>query len=174
MRRTLSRWIALAAASTCTLSLGCAFATDIFNPGLLSSVGLDPARFLPAPGSVVVAFTNNLPVGVTFVSIKASDAADLTIGARVIETAVDANSTISEVLDCPIGLFSPGSLTNDFQRDPVAAFVTVGDGVEEVQYANAALLSSRDFTCGDLINVIIGPAANEAGIAITIRVVPGR
>ncbi|MBK8915764.1 MAG: hypothetical protein IPM64_14420 [Phycisphaerales bacterium] len=174
MRRNLSRWMALVAASAGTLSLGCAFATDIFNPGLLSSVGLDPARFLPAPGSVVVAFTNNLPVGVTFVSIKASDAADLTIGARVIETAVDANSTVSEVLDCPVGLFAPGSLTDDFQRDPLAAFVAAGDGVVEVPYANSVLLSSRDFTCGDLINVQIGPALNEAGIAITVRVVPGR
>lgn len=177
MKRNLTRWLALGVCVSACQLLGCAVAADIFNPGLLSSVGLDPAALTPSRGSIIITFTNNLTTQAVFYSVVATNANDLAADSRVISTLVDPGQTVNEVVECPVGVFFPGQLTDAFARDPAALTVVGGDGNgSDVNYDNAPLISNRDFNCGDLIAISANATGggDQNGVAIAIRIIPGR
>ena len=147
---------------------GCLIASDLVSPGFISALGLDPGVFFPSHGVVVVSFTNNATAPATFYAYQSVDATDLTRQSRNFSVTVDPGETRNEVLICPVGLISLGTLDANFQPDDVGARV----GGDDVTYTGAALVGGRDFDCGYLIAVRLIPVAGE--LSLSVQVVPGR
>jgi hypothetical protein len=150
-------------------SLGCMIAADLLNPGFLSAMGLNPAALLPSPGVVVVSFTNGSGDPGTFYAFEAASAQDYTAGARNFSVEVDPLATRNEVLECPIGAVSPGSLNESFAVQSVAAVLTTNQGEVTVDYEGSALVGGRDFFCGDLIDVQLVQVGEGYGISVQVR-----
>jgi hypothetical protein len=175
--RSSTRKLAIIGLAVPLLS-GCVVLSDVINPNLLVSLGFDPNTILPPTGTVIVVFNNQTQFPVTFYAFQAQEPNDLRVDAANLSLTVDPNATRNDVLDCPVGVISPGVLDNDFNPDPLAATVFTGQQGVDLNYAGAPLLSGRDYTCGDVIEIRVtaGAAGGDAqqAFAVTVRVLPGR
>ena len=158
--------------------IGCGLVTDVFNQGLASQLGLDPAYVIPARGTVMVAFKNSTSFPVVFSAFKASDAQDHSLGARNFTVPVDTNDVGNEVLQCPVAVVSPGALNAAFAADNSrAAVVQASTGTVTVAYQGQPLFSGATFTCGDVIEVRLSlsatPTSQPSGQSSTSGLLTG-
>ncbi|MBL8880904.1 MAG: hypothetical protein JNG88_17460 [Phycisphaerales bacterium] len=168
------RRLALPVLATPLLS-GCVLLSDAINPTLLTQVGLDPNTIFPSPGAVIVVFNNQTQFPVLFYAFQAQEPADLAVDATNMSLLVDPATTRNTVLDCPIGVVSPGVLGPTFEPETLAATVFNGQGTD-VDYLGAALISGRDFACGDVIEIRVTAGAGgdqQQAFAINVFVLPG-
>jgi len=168
MRTTPAGLLVAAVSLLMAACSGCLIAADLVSPGFVSALGLDPGVFFPSRGMVVVSFTNNATSPATFYAFESVDATDLTRQSRNFSVTVDPGETRNEVLICPVGLISLGTLDANFQPDDVGA--RAGD--DDITYTGAALVGGRDFDCGYLIVVRLIPVAGE--LSLSVQVLPGR
>ena len=148
--------------------LGCALVTDMLNPDFLFALGFDPATIIRSQGRIVIAFDNatQFTVSECFVSIaddpNAPDEDFQTVTAR----DIPANETRTRVLDCPVRVILPGSAT------------ILQDTTETTaEYAGSLMNLGDDYLCGDVIEVQIVQAGDDAASAtftIMVRVLAGR
>lgn len=166
------RWALFASVCSLLPVSGCAVATDLINPAVFNQFGIDPAAVSGVTGRVVVNFENRTNSSVAFFAYEASSSSDVTRDSRNFSVVVEANQIRNEVLDCPLGQFAPGLLTDTFEYENLAARLS-GTGGEEgdVEYTGAILISPGDFACGDVLNVRIDPTAG-GGYVITVQVFP--
>jgi hypothetical protein len=166
---------------------GCTVVADFFAPGLISSLGFDPETLSPSQGTVIVSFRNLTQSSAVFFAYKQTDASDPNTGAKTFSADVRAGQIGNEVLDCPIGLVSPGQLGaaadgGAAAGGPAAVVMTVdAQGavtVVEVTYTGPPLLAGEAFNCGDVIEMRLQatPAGTGQGqqYVVTVRVIPGR
>lgn len=170
--RTLRRCLILAGAA---LISGCAIPLDLLNTGLASNLGFDSFAISPPEGRVIISFNNASGITASFVAAESDSATDPASNPTdVIANDVVPGEIRNRVLDCPAGVITPGQA--GATGDSVAVVVQVGDGVD-VNYAGAALVPGRDFTCGDVIEiklVQIGTGTEAANFAVLVQVFPGR
>jgi hypothetical protein len=157
---------------------GCAVLSDILAPSLPLQLGIDAATITPQEGVVLVAFNNTTPSQATFFAFEAINAQNLSAGSRNFSRLVDGGTQQNEVLDCPVGVVAPGSLSATFEPQTLAATVASTSGtttnLTSVQYTGPVLEAGSAFSCGDMIEITLSPTGGQAGFAITVRVVPGR
>lgn len=154
-------------------ALGCVVAADALAPGLLSAFGLDANALGGDAGKIIVAVTNNTPYPANFVAFEADDINNLGAGTKNFYFPVVAGGNRNEVLDCPVGAITLGSVDAALMVDTTAVVLNVDGMAEEVDYPGSSLIGGRDFFCGDLINVFINiDAAGEAFITVTVT--PGQ
>ncbi len=145
-------WLATGGALLATA--GCTLISDVLNTGLATQFGLDPATIFASQGTVLVAFRNNTRFPATFSAFKATDASDYSRGGRNFSVPVAANDVGNEVLECPVGVISPGALGLGFAFDGTAAVTIETDtGVQTVAYAGDPLVAGQAFTCGDVVEL---------------------
>lgn len=152
---------------------GCAVVSDLVNPDALTALGFDPATIVSTQGKSVIVFSNMSSTPAYFVATVSDDPANPVSEVEpLIVGLVDAGETRNSVLDCPIGVITPGNATATFTSTGGAALVIVGEGLVEIPYGGSGLRSGTDFLCGDLIEIRL----TEAGGAfnIEVRVLPGR
>lgn len=165
---------------------GCVLLGDLVNENLVTSLGIDPAFIDPAQGVVVVAFDNTTRFPATFYAFSSADRLDLTRDSRNFSVAVDANSQGNEVLDCPVGVISPGELDDSFMPSTdlaatINGTITDDEGNTEtvdatVAYGGVPLELGESFQCGDLIIVRLSEvvADTDTTYQISISVQRGR
>ncbi len=172
MRRFWSRPLSVALLGAAVFPLaGCAFVSDVFSSDLFGALGLDVNRFQPAPGTIIVNFHNQVGVPVVFLAYESADSQDLTQDTRNFSVSVNPGETTNEVISCPVGLVSLGTVDADFAVDATGAIVIPDD---QVAYAGAPLILNRDFQCGDVIDVTILPdLGTDNGFTFQIRVFRG-
>ena len=169
---------------TCGLVLlaggGCGLVGDLFAPQFAQEFGLDPATIKPQQGTVLVAFDNTTRFPATFFAYESVDAQDLTRSSRNFSADVAAGKVANEVLDCPVGLISPGSLGSNFAVDRTAVILagTVGTTATgtTLLYAGNPVISGSSFSCGDVIEIRLSAtgAADQPVFTVSVRVIPGR
>lgn len=160
---------------------GCLLAVDVFDPGLWTQLGIDPATIYRPPGTIIIAFNNQTQYAAEFRAFTLTDLNDITRGSRNLVTAVDPNEVVNEVLDCPIGLISPGGLAADFSIDVVGALVAVvseeGAEMMTVEYDTPALSlrSGESYSCGDVIEIRLESSISEGELVFLLQmsVIPG-
>jgi len=152
--------------------LGCALGSDLLNAEALVWLGLDPGTIIPARGSVLIAFTNDTPNPVEFHAYTASDAADLSKGARNYFVEAPPGQTLNEVIDCPIGLVSLGTVGEDLMVDRTGAIVRpAAEAAVAVAYTGAELPYGSGLSCGDVVAVRIRGSGTEGDpYTISVRV----
>jgi len=175
MRGRSARLIWTAAwGSALALLTGCGIVADAFDPGFFYALGFDPRTIFPQSGTVIVSFTNEVDVPAIFLAYESRNPQDLTQGSRNFSVEVEPKATSNEVLSCPVGLVSPGSLGTDFQVSAVAAQVIAVAGTTDVQYTGSALASGREFQCGSVIDIRLTVGTGDVPYVVTVRVIPGR
>jgi len=178
MKLVLSRaWLGLLCGLVVLPLGGCGIITDVFDAGLAAQFGLDPATLRPPQGTIIVAFRNATNVPVTFHAWRSADTADLTRDSRNFSVEVQAGEVGNEVLDCPVGIISPGSLSATYTPDSVGATIT--STAADVPYAGPPLVSGQAFSCGDVVEIRISPGTGggedtAAQYVISVRVIPGQ
>lgn len=156
---------------------GCGIVADMFDPGLLMMLGIDPTG--GSQGVVIVSFRNATTFPAQFLAYEALDATDVSRDARNFSLAVGPGEVGNEVLFCPVGVISPGVLGADFARETTAALVTTEGGVATVAYGGPVLVVGDAYRCGDVIEIGLEPAAGTGGDAgdrafrITVRIIRG-
>lgn len=156
---------------------GCGVLVDPLNPGLISSLGLDPASVQRPPGRVIMAFENDTTSPAIFVAYHAGDSSDLTKDPQNFSVQVEAAETRNAVIDCPIGIMGPGAILEDFTIGNTAAGVDTANGQVAVLYLGTPLISGSDFNCGDVIVVRLQSAATgdqQEQFVLTVEVQPGK
>lgn len=165
---------------------GCTFVGDFLNEDFVLALGLDPAVFDPPQGVVVVAFENDTNFPATFYAFSSADRTDLTRESRNFSVFVDANSEGNEVLDCPVGVISPGQLDDSFNPSTAGAVAISGSTTDDegnvetvettVGYGGVPLVLGEAFQCGDLIVVRLAEvvSGDDTEYQISIRVQRGR
>ncbi len=174
MRFALTPRAQLAALSVALVPLlGCPIVADILDPTLAGQLGLGTTG---SQGVVIVAFNNDTRFNVEFFAYESVDAQDLTRDSRNFTAQVTSGNVANEVLDCPVEVFAPGSLSADFAQNTLAATVTTDGGAVSVNYLGPPL-ETPDFSCGDVIEVRVqstGAATDaEGAFEIVVRVIPG-
>ena len=158
---------------------GCGLVVDLFAPGLAQAVGLDPASIKPQQGTVIVAFNNTTRYPATFFAYESADAVNLARSSRNFSADIAAGKVGNEVLECPVGLISPGSLSSTFTVDGVAASVAGVAGttgvLATVGYTGNPVISGSSFSCGDVIEIRLsaGGTTEAPTFVISVRVIPG-
>jgi hypothetical protein len=171
------KWTCVRWAGCCLLALpigGCGLPLDLLNPNLASSLGFDVSTIQSGQGTVIVAFQNATRYPVTFFAFESQDTTDLSIDSRNFSLEVANGEVGNEVLSCPLGLISPGSLNASFQISEVAAEVQAEAGAVQVAYGGAPLQINSAFSCGDVIEMRVSPSGDATTFVLTVRVVPGR
>jgi hypothetical protein len=162
---------------------GCAVAIDFFNPQLFQTFGVDTTTVTGQPGVIIIALNNTTPADATFRYFYTTQTNDPGTAAQTTRNSgaeVLAGEVINEVIDCPVGRVSPGTLLADLSRDTVAAQVldVSGEGTElvDVEYTGPALSSGVAYGCGDVIEIRLSRegAADAIQYRIDLRVIPGR
>jgi len=163
-------------AGSLALSLGgCVVIGDLLDPTLAQQLGLTAGG---TQGVIIVAFNNTTSFPATFQAFESRDVVDLARDSRNFSLQVAAGEVANEVLECPVGLVSPGSLGADFARVAVAAVVTTDAAAVAVNYAGP-VLSAPDISCGDLIEIRLiqttttTDEAETSAFRIAVVVVPG-
>lgn len=153
---------------------GCTVALDLFDPSFFAGLGLDTNAITPATGVVVVSFTNNTGGFALFSAYETESIDDLSLDTRNFTVAVESGESRNEVLYCPVGAISFGTVGADFAVDNTAANITFDEGgTDVVAYGGSPLVSGRDYSCGDLIDVTVTPGTDGA-LALTVQVRRGR
>jgi hypothetical protein len=161
---------------------GCTLGVDVLNPNALAFLGIDPAFVTPPPARVIVAFNNDTDFQASFFVAVSDDTRDPTSNAQGIPGVLDAGDAIANVLECPVGVITPGAPSADFSTDTVATQVSVvgADGTElvDVTYTGSPLVFGRDFRCGDVIEVRLVQTeavddTQQADFQLRLTVIPG-
>lgn len=180
MRTAWERMVCVLAGGVLLLALSaCGLVSDALAPGLATQLGLDPASIKPQLGTVMVAFNNTTRYPATFFAYLSVDATDLTRSSRNFSADIAAGKVGNEVLDCPVGLISPGSLDSAFAPGGIAASVAGVAGstaaLAEVAYAGNPVISGSSFSCGDVIEIRLtaGGTTEAPTFAVSVRVIPG-
>ncbi len=171
------RFSAVLCSAAAVLGGGCVIGTDLLNPSLLSSVGFDPDTVIAPQGRIVVAFTNSTSAAVAFVAAASDDPADPTANARAISTDFLASGeTRSLVLDCPVGVITPGAPSADFSTGTVAAVAVTGTDAVDIVYAGTPVIVGTDMQCGDVLQIEAVQFGTAEGVAfgLQLQVLPGR
>ncbi len=165
-----SKWIAVMAGALLLAPTGCGVALDALNPAFFAGLGFDPGTIFPPAGVVIVSFTNNTGNDATLYAFesRATILEEYSRGARNFFIQADAGESRNEVIDCPVGTISFGSLDASFAPDDLA--IVVADG--EVTYEGAPLINGSDFQCGDLIDVQLY-AGGATGYLMVVQVIRG-
>lgn len=153
---------------------GCGLVGDLFNEDAVRQLGLDPATVFGEDGTVIVALYNTTRVTADFNAWWSLDASNLTAKSRNFSVEVEGGAVKNEVLQCPIGVISPGSLDANFVASDVAVVLDSG---EQVTYTGPVLLSGSSFLCGDVIEIRllpIGGTSDTQEYAVSVRVIRGR
>lgn len=158
---------------------GCSIATDLVSPGFLATLGFDPSSIIPPQGSVVVTFNNQTNLAADFFVAISDSTRDPTSNAKnLVGADVAANGVRNRVVECPIGVITPGEPAVDFTTGTVAVQLTAADGtVTDVNYDGTPLVAGTHFVCGDVVEISVVQRVDAAGMvtfAIEIQVVPGR
>lgn len=159
---------------------GCVVAGDLVNPDFAAALGLDSSVLRPGSGTVIVAFTNSTSFPAEITVAVSSDPGDPTANAQTIAVPLDEpGETRNIVLDCPVGVITPGVPHADFSTNSVAAVVFSGGGVQ-VTYTGAALVAGSQFSCGDVIEIELRQTGTGTGeqqtnqFSFRVTVIPGR
>ena len=166
--------VILAGVLSCSLS--CTIAADALNPSFFSALGIDPGTIFPSAGTIIVSFENRTTSPATFYAFEAAGPLSSEPEARNFSVVADAGGTRNEVLDCPVSVISLGVLDAAYASDGIGAVVISDGGEVEVTYAGSDLVSGQEFTCGDVVDVILteqGGTDNEQYL-LSVRVIPGR
>jgi len=133
----------------CLLPLGC---SQVLNPALVNSLGINPTNTLPNPdGYVILMFTN------------------LTAGSLSFSTTHEYNGEFSESFNyivspgTPFMVVEPCELTS-FQLGNLTVAFPGGESIE-VPSNRGAVIKNRDFTCGSVIAVTV----QGAGAAVDLN-----
>ncbi len=156
---------------------GCLLATDLINPNLLSSIGFDPDTVIAPQGRIVVAFTNSTSAAVAFVIAVSDDPADPTANARAVSTDfLESGETRSLVLDCPVGVITPGAPSADFSTDTVAAVAVTDADAVDIVYTGTPVVVGTDMACGDVLEIEAVQFGIGDGVVfgLQLQVLPGR
>ena len=155
---------------------GCGLLVDFFDPDLAGRLGLDPATVKPQQGTVIVAFANSTRYPAAFNAYWSRDANNLAGYSRNFSVDVPSGNVRNEVLECPVGVVSPGSLDSTFTPSALAVVVQAAGEAEEVQYAGPPLISGDGFFCGDVIEIRLSAigTGDTATYAVSVRVIRGR
>ncbi len=155
------------------LAGGCGIMGDLFNPALVTQLGIDPAVVYPPQGTVIVAFHNMTQFPATFFAFKSTSATDPNQGARNFSVQVDPGKVDNEVLDCPVGIISPGTFTGgstgttgqtgtgttttagfDATAADIAGTDASGNAVTgTATYTGIPLIVNDTFRCGDVVEI---------------------
>lgn len=158
---------------------GCGVVADLINPDFVTGFGLDAGVVRPSQGIILVAFNNQTRSEAALLAFMSRNANDLTRDSRNILVVVEPRQVRNEVLDCPVGVISPGSLGADFSISSAAALV----GGTEVTYDGPPVVSGVAFRCGDVVEIrleeVTGAGTGGEGEAnvdyrVTLRVIPGQ
>jgi len=157
---------------------GCILAADLLNPDALAAIGLDPGTVITPPGRVLVAFTNTTVVDAQFnLALLNATQTDGLQDAVI----VAAGETGNAVYECPASVLIPGVIAAAQAQEGqltvdrnAAVEVGLAMGVAGVAYAGSDLLSGRDFSCGDVIEIRLlqegaGTMAQDFRIQIIIH-----
>lgn len=174
--RPMTKWLAMAV--SLTMVHGCIVATDLVNPVLLTSLGFDPATVIPPEGRLLVAFTNSTSSAALFFAQASDDPTDPLSNLRSLDTETGsplaAGETRTLVLDCPVGVVTPGTeAAADFATGTTAVTVLEATPVE-IAYVGAPLILDREFECGDVIQMEVTQLGTGGAFTLSIRVIPGR
>ncbi len=168
---------------------GCTVLGDLLNTSFLVDLGIDPATVVPSQGTIIVAFKNSTQFAATFSAFESRDALDPTLFSKNFSVEVEGGAVKNEVLDCPVGLVSPGTLGADFAPDTAQAAIVqvVNTGqqqttvtMEDVAYGGEPLVSGVAYTCGDVISIELqattttGQTGNQQQFRLVVQVIPGR
>lgn len=156
---------------------GCAVATDMLDPGLLVQLGVDPATVTRPQGVVIVALNNMTLSSATFYAYHSQGAGSpqaRSKGSRNFSVLVESGEARNEVIECPVGEISPGSLDAGFDPESLAAVVHTVDGDVNVDYGGIPLEISKSFSCGDVIEIRLVPltTGDDTDYRIVVRVIP--
>lgn len=156
---------------------GCAVATDMLDPGLFVQLGVDPATVSQPQGVVIVAFNNATSSWATFRAYQSQGAGSpeaRSKGARNFYLQVESGDVRNEVIECPVGEISPGSLDASFDPESLAAVVHTAGGDVNVDYGGVPLEISKSFSCGDVIEIRLVPltTGDDTDYRIVVRVIP--
>ncbi len=155
---------------------GCGLLVDFFDPDLAGRLGLDPATIKPQQGTVIVAFANSTRYPAAFNAYWSRDANNLAGYSRNFSVDVPSGNVRNEVLECPVGVISPGSLDSTFTPSGLAVVVQAAGEAAQVEYAGPPLISGDGFFCGDVIEIRVSAigTGDTATYAVSVRVIRGR
>ncbi|MCK4340936.1 MAG: hypothetical protein KAY37_04355 [Phycisphaerae bacterium] len=166
---------------------GCAVVGDLLNPGFVLGLGLDPATITPPEGTVLVAFNNTTPYPAYFRAYYLVDQNDASRDSRNFSVVVEGGEVENEVIECPVGRISPGTLFNIYSVDPeesvdpvaVITYAASGETIQQVivEYdVSYPVDVGTAFQCGDVVEIRLSEAAAfaEAEVVVTVSVIPGR
>ncbi|MFN0138172.1 MAG: hypothetical protein ACKVS9_18870 [Phycisphaerae bacterium] len=156
---------------------GCAVATDLVNPDLLTGLGVDVDTVISPQGRLIVTFNNttNFPAEM-FVSVS-TNSTDPSASFSTDSVPVAAGEARSLAYSCPIAVIAPGDVIDqNFGATGTVAVIGAGDAVVEIGQDSAALVSGRDYSCGAVIEIrLVQVATGDEGNIITrVEVIPGR
>ncbi len=155
---------------------GCALVSDAFNPNLLTGLGLDPSTIRGSQGVVLISFNNTSEFIANFFVAVSDSPTDPTSNAfGVPGTQVQPGEIRTAVVDCPLGVVTPGAPSANFATGTVAIQVFPTEMPVEVVYNGAPLQAGDEFRCGDVIEMRLiqtGDGLAPESYRILIRVIP--
>ncbi len=159
-----------------TMLSGCFVAADLIEEDLLRALGINPRLLAGEPGKIVVAFNNSTRAAAEMFVIYTDEptAGNYT---RERSLTVSPGEVRNAVIDCPVTLLTPGSLSLG-ATEAARVTPTGAGGPTAVAYLGTPL-GRADFACGDLIVVTLTQTAGagteqQATYAIRVQVVPGQ
>lgn len=156
------------AAILCTS--GCSVALDALDPNLLQQFGLDASALTPPLGTIIVSFDNRTAFPSEFLVLAGGSVAFTDNNVATFRARVQANGKGNWVRYCPVNAVYLGSLEGEGLSN-IAVQVTTDEGVVDVPYTGSVLAVSRDFRCGDVINVVL---SGTDAFSLSIEVLRGR
>jgi hypothetical protein len=138
---------------------GCAVATDLVNPDILTSLGIDPATVTPPKGTVILALHNDTTFDAQMFVRYSQDANGGEDNFIAIGGVVPSGTTTNRVFDCPVTFVQSGGA---LVLTEMPATVMPGGGA----------LRSGSFRCGDVVEVLL----RQVGADFEMRLIlhPGR
>ena len=175
-------------------AVGCDF-TDLFSDDFLIGLGIDSSLApTAATGTIIVTYSNNtsyIAVMRFMVEEDAQRVPDGTGQQQYWQHGLDTGESANLVFDCPTDRITPGLeglRTDNIEGEVTTSAATIyqvataDDGTTEVTqvevaYGGSALLSGRDYQCGDVISITVSPQAvlNDSDVPfhIFVQVLPG-
>lgn len=154
---------------------GCVLATDLVNPNVFASLGLDPDTITAPPGRIVVAFSNETSFPARFNVVVPGDSGTLVVASQLVQGGDFGNV----VFDCPVDFLAPGERSDDLvtPAPEMAIEVLADEDIVVVPYTGSLLQAGDDYFCGDVIEIRllqIGGGDAAADFAIQVVRLPGR
>lgn len=177
MKHRITRWgrVLMLLAAAAMLS-GCFMAADLIEENLLRALGISPRLLAEEPGKIVVAFENTTRAAAQMF-VAYTDVSESTVYTRGHWSTVPPGEVSNLVIDCPVTLLTPGSLS--VGATEAARVTPAGGGGEIVVPYLGTPLGRSDFACGDMIVVTLTQRAatgteQQAEYGIRVQIVPGQ